>query len=247
MTILPVLLLACGSAPEPESAPPHDSSALEALLTLSVPESASSLLNGLLDDVRQGDCEPAVFDEVEALRESWSACAAHDGAIERYEDDALSWMEIEGLVLRDDRGDPRLWAEGAIERFVDEDSARWTRLDLAAALGGVEACGDALCDPDAEPFADPLLVDLSWTLVHDGDAQDVLVTGTVLSPTQGAWTVEGSWRQDPAVCDGAPSSGLLLLRDQQLHTLGFSDACDRCVRWSVDGEPQGLLCPEIVD
>lgn len=238
--ILFALVIGCA---EPPTDGGQDPSVAEDALALIDPERALALLGELPGDA--AGCTPELFADGAGLREVLSDCAdgAMDGALERYSDDTLAWMEAEGLRVRDALGALTLRFDGAIERSVSESPTGWlTRVELAATLGGSDLCGSALCSDPEGAF----LADLSWTLLGSADVStdDVLVTGTLLLPGEGAIDVEGSWTRDEGRCVGEPLGGTLLLHGARSHTLRFdgASACDGCVAWSVDGEEPELVC-----
>lgn len=234
--VLLALMFGCA---EPPVAGGQDPSVAEDALTLIDPARALELLA----ELPGGGCEPEVFIDGPGLREVMTGCldGSVDGELERYGDESLSWMEAEGLRVRDASGELSVRFDGAIERSEYPSAGGWlTRVELAATLGGSSLCGSALCGEPEGAF----LADLSWTLLGSPDmgAEDVLVTGTLLLPAEGAIDVEGSWTRDDAICAIEPLSGTLLLHGARTHTLRFDGACDGCVAWSVDGEEPELIC-----
>lgn len=212
-----LLLLACAPvvAPDTPSQLP-DEAAVESVVELIAPGTALELLDTLMGDLP--DCEPASFEDGVGLRETWT-CPTFDGTVDRYEDEDLVWMEVNGLLLESFRMD------GAIELVVED---RVSTLELAATL-----CGDDWSDCD-----EPIQADLTWTLIETDVGLDVLVTGTLVTPELGPTLVEGSLELDEA-CE-LPASGLLLLEGREVHTLRYQD-CD-CADWALDGETIGSFC-----
>lgn len=250
MMVSLLLLLACAPEPWQPAAPELDEYAVGQTLGLLDPGFAMELLHGMPELLSLDDCEPATFDDGEGLRETWTACPGGEqqGAVERYEDRNMAWLEAAGLQLQDIDGTSLIRMDGAVEYTLEEDEqglARIARLDLAASL-----CTEDLCDPQDE---ERLHLDLGWTLVPDGGVapheaprSDMLLSGTLMSPSLGPALVEGSWSVDAQRCDIEPVSGLVLLRAEQTHAFEFNGdaACDGCAVWTLDGEDQGTLCPE---
>lgn len=163
-------------------------------------------------------CPTQDFDDGPGLRQYWEACpdAPARGALERYEDGQGAWMEVSGLVLNGEQLD------GAIEHQVAGDLST---LEMAGTFCDADGCAQT---------------DLSWTLVEREGLTDVLVSGTLLTPSLGAVEVEGTFRLMPE-CE-SPVDGLLLLEGEQTHTLRLGQECSGCAAWGVDGAAAGSLC-----
>ncbi len=212
-----LLLLACAPQLAPQDAAPlPDEAAVDAVVQLIEPATALVLLDTLMGELP--DCEPARFEDGAGLRETWT-CPTFDGTVDRYEDEDLVWMEVNGLLLESFRMD------GAIELVVED---RVSTLELAATL-----CGDDWADCE-----EPIQADLTWTLIEQEATLEVLVTGTLVTPELGPTHIEGSLELDEA-CE-LPAEGLLLLEGREVHTLRYDD-CD-CADWSLDGEAVGAFC-----
>jgi hypothetical protein len=222
-------MLALGCAPEAtlDAAPPLDEQALEKALLLVQPDQALTLLDGLVRAVDQATCPVDRFEDGLGLREVWSACPGGDvlGSVDRYEDDQLAWIEVRRLAWIE--GGEVFRMDGAVEHMVEDDTAT---LELAATI----------CGPGWGTCADPVQVDLSWTLVDRGAAEDVLVTGTLSTFELGPTEVEGTWSVATG-CD-QPQDGLLLLEGEQVHAFRFDEDCDGCAAWTADGAGLGAFC-----
>ena len=141
-----LLLLACAPQLAPQDAAPlPDEAAVEAVVQLIEPVTALGLLDTLMGELP--DCDPASFEDGSGLRETWT-CPTFDGTVDRYEDEDLVWMEVNGLLLETFRMD------GAIELVVED---RVSTLELAATL-----CGDDWADCE-----EPIQADLTWTLIEE--------------------------------------------------------------------------------
>ncbi len=221
--------LALGCAPEVtlDAAPPLDEQALETALILVQPDRALTLLDGLVRGVDQATCPVDRFMDGQGVREVWAACPGGDtlGAVDRYEDEQLAWVEVRRLAWIEDGEIFRM--DGAVEHLAEDDIAT---IELAATI----------CGPGWGSCVDPVQVDLSWTLVDRGAREDVLVTGTLSTLELGPAEVEGTWSVSPG-CD-QPQGGLLLLEGEQVHAFRFDEDCDGCSAWTADGAGLGAFC-----
>ena len=222
-----LLVLACAPEQPLDVGPTLDEQALSKALELVQPEPALMLLDSLAEGVDEPTCPVDRFEDGAGLRELWSACPGGDtlGAIDRYEDEQLAWIEVRRLAWIEDGEVFRM--DGAVEHLVDQDSAQ---IELAATV----------CGPGWGSCVDPVQLDLSWTLVDRGGSEDVLVTGTLSTAELGPTEVEGTW----SITRGCeqPQDGLLLLEGEQVHAFRFDEGCDGCAAWTLDGEALGSFC-----
>lgn len=226
-------LLACATAPSDDAVETFDDVAVAKVLELARPDAALSLLDGMARTVDSELCPVDVFDDGEGLREVWSACPGnpHLGSLDRYEDDGMAWLEARrvAVIHGADGAEQAFRMDGAIEHVVDEEL---TTLEMAATL-----CGDGWGD-----CAEPLQVDLSWTILSHEGVDEVLVSGTLMSPDLGPVELEGTWTEDAADCPSEPVRGLLQVEGERVQAFDFDGACDGCATWSVDGEDLGDFC-----
>lgn len=222
-------LLACATTPSDSDVQAFDDEAVAKVLELSRPDAALGLLDGMTRTVDSELCPVDVFDDGDGLREVWASCpgGAHLGSLDRYEDDGMAWLEARRIAVV--HGDEAFRMDGAVEHVVDEEL---TTLEMAATL-----CGDGWGD-----CAEPLQVDLSWTILARDDVDEVLVSGTLMSPDLGPVELEGTWTLDAADCPSEPVRGLLQVEGARVQAFEFDGACDGCAAWSVDGEDLGAFC-----
>lgn len=222
-------LLACANTPSDASVEAFDDAAVAKVLELSRPDAALALLDGMPRSVDSQRCPVDAFDDGEGVREVWASCpdAPHLGSLDRYEDDSMAWLEARRVAIV--HSDEAFRMDGAIEHVVDEEL---TTLEMAATL-----CGDGWGD-----CAEPLQVDLSWTILRLDGVDEVLVSGTLMSPDLGPIEIEGTWTEDLADCASEPVRGLLQVEGARVQAFDFDGACDGCASWSVDGEPLGDFC-----
>lgn len=224
-----LLLLACAPTAEFEGTPALDEAAVAKVLELSRPDAALSLLDGMTRRVDQAICPVEVFEDGEGVREVWSACPGGDhlGGVDRYEDPSMAWMEARRLAVVDQGEVFRM--DGAVEHVVDEELAS---IEMAATL-----CGEGWAD-----CAEPVQVDLSWTVLSRDNRDEILVSGTLATAELGPLEVEGTWTIDPSECESEPVRGLLQIEGERVQAFDFDGACDGCAAWSVDGASLGDFC-----
>ncbi|HJN74219.1 MAG TPA: hypothetical protein QGF58_09830 [Myxococcota bacterium] len=229
-----LLLLACAPGVPIESAPALDEAAVAKVLELSRPDAALALLDGVTRRVDQPACPVEAFEDGDGLREVWGACPGgeHLGNVDRYEDPSMAWMEVRRLAVIDQGQAFRM--DGALEHLVDEEFAT---IEMAATL-----CGSLLGGEGWGDCADPVQVDLSWTILSRYDRDEVLVSGTLATPELGPLEVEGTWTIDLADCESEPVRGLLQLEGERVVAFDFDGPCDGCSAWSVDGASLGDFC-----
>lgn len=224
-----LLLLACAPTAPIESVPALDDAAVAKVLELSRVDAALGLLDGTTRRVDQSTCPVDAFGDGDGIREVWSACpgSEHLGSVDRYEDGSMAWMEVRRLAIIDEGSAFRM--DGAVEHIVDEELQT---IEMAATL-----CGDGWAD-----CAEPVQVDLSWTILSRDGRDEVLVSGTLATSELGPLEVEGSWTVDLDVCESEPVRGLLQIEGARVQAFEFDGPCDGCSSWSVDGAALGDFC-----
>ena len=229
-----LLLLACAPTAPIESAPALDEAAVAKVLELSRPDAALSLLDGLTRQIDRSSCPVEVFEDGEGLREVWGACPGgeHLGGVDRYEDGSMAWMEARRVGVFEDGQAFRM--DGAVEHVIDEELAT---LEMAATVCGSDWRGVGWGD-----CAEPVQVDLSWTVLTRDGRDEVLVSGTLATSELGPLEVEGTWTLDPEACESEPVRGLLQVEGERVQAFDFDGPCDGCSAWSVDGASLGDFC-----
>lgn len=236
--LVPLSLLACGTADQPVVVEAPDDAAVVAAMPALSPEP----LLDLVDDPRvhlgidpacpvEAPLDPALAAPPPDA-EVWSAECMRDVGVEL--EGTLTWSRgPDGASLVGDRavlrrdGVVELALDGAIELVEQGDLLL---LDAAAGWCGP---GGPACD------ADSLTVDLSFTVFPSEGypvAYDVTVSGAV-GALDSLVSVEGVWSVDDQSCPEEPANGVLALRGGQRHAfeLDGAERCDGCAGWSVGG------------